>query len=147
VHSPTGLFCSRLFLVSYDEFEVIRSSSLVSNVQFPHPVGIPDHSLLLWNICYEFDKGFEPVIDQQSHGQTKYLTNKIPETFLSENEVYNELMTVVDQLEQSVRTQECVNGACISLCKTIKNGMLDKIPSKTVHFGCSNKHRRVKKPW
>lgn len=62
------------------DFNVIRSTDLVNSANIMQPVGVPDHSLLHWNMLYDFN-----FVESNSSAQKcdiEYDTRNIPENFL-----------------------------------------------------------------
>ena len=59
-------------------------------------------------------------------------TNCIPENFLQDQSVKNDLHSTVFKLEQSMHTQADIDEAYLDLCTVIKSEMISKIPSRTI---------------
>ena len=68
---------------------------------------------------------------------------------MADESTNDKLTHVIDELESSVQNQQSIDNAYDDFCSSVKRSMGKKLDSKVikVEFGCSNKKRRVKKPW
>ena len=138
----------------FQDFRVRRSTELIDeNVVANNlaPTSIPDHSCLLWNIVTPqvadgIDHSSHPDLPTQA--QVKYDASVIPDSFLLDPSVLNEVQAVIGRLESSFRVQSDIDQAYTDFCSVVTNEMQSKLPCKTkTSYGSSNKRRRVGKPW
>ena len=139
-------------LHSISNFSVIRASSLVTDAGVLGNIDptskLPDHSVLRWS--FSLDCTFSTSAQSSFlTTRTKYDVRNIPNDFLADESTNDKLTHVIDELESSVQNQHNIDKAYDDFCSSVKHSMGEKLNNKVikVEFGCSNKKRRVKKPW
>ncbi|XP_053391507.1 uncharacterized protein LOC128554275 [Mercenaria mercenaria] len=133
----------------FTDFNVLRVSDLLQQANVQQPTSVPDHSILIWNISHNFSNELEVQSSVKPVEQVKFFTDKIPGDFMHDDNVVSDLIQSVNELEQSFRSQQCIDKAYKKLCIGIKTDMIQKIRHKTVVYdsSVSNKKRRVGKQW
>ena len=135
----------------FSKFSVTRVTEIVNvlisdNVLVPS--GLPDHSILSWNIKCDFNYNKN---DCQSPKIglvcDKFNVTNVPHDFLSDVSVLSSVNTAIADLEGSLRTQDDIDVAFNGWCDLVKGEMYARLPCKPVMAGVNNKKRRHGKPW
>ena len=109
---------------------------------------MPDHSILSWNIKFDFyydKKDYEP--SQVELICKKFNVTNVPHDFLSDINILSSVNTTIVDLEGSYRTQADIDVAYTGYCNLVKDEMDYRLPCKPVMSGLRNKKRRPGKPW
>ena len=127
----------------FSEFKVTRVTDLVNLLNHNNvlaPSGLPDHSILSWNIkCnFYYDKTDNEPSEVESICD-KFNVSNIPHIFLSDIDILSSVNTAIADLEGSLRTQDDIDIAFNGWCNIVKGEMYDKLPCKSVMFGLQNK--------
>ena len=124
-HHDIGLF-SDFKVVS--TLEVIDSVRLLSSFATS---GIPDHSLLKWNLIIADNSGLPAPRLQASYSDVKFNLNQIPENFLLTPDVLQKVQDSAAFLEEGTQTQSDIDNIYSDWCKLIQDHMYKSIPHKT----------------
>jgi hypothetical protein len=141
-------------LSQFESFEVKRAIDLfveadcVGLVDDPARV-IPDHNLLMWKL--DVSEYIVPVSTQYTtlppKTWTKYDLTTIPQDFLMTPDIVAEIDACIDRLQSQQQDQNHLNEIYTSFCEFLETEMKNKVESRTVKTGLSNKRRRVRKPF
>ena len=137
-------------LQTFDEFQVVTVTELVNQCnQLGHivPSVLPDHSMLSW--CIHFDTSIRSISQNaaRSNSHVKFDVKSLPNDFMLENEVLNQVYNTIDKLETGYRTQTDIDSIYDDWCSIVSSHMYDKLPFKHVGYGVNNKRRKPGKPW
>ena len=153
-------FVSHSSLGSFSNFSVTRNCELINqsgSLNCAGPVGLPDHSLLKWNV--EFDSGggtCKSANASSEHSYTngdfyKFDVSNVSENFLDDDALLFRVNDTISKLESSLRSQSDIDGVYSDWCKILKDEMLKQLPmikrKNTSSNSTKNKKHRPKKPW
>ena len=135
----------------FSEFSVTRVTDLVNvlnNNNVLTPSGLPDHSILSWNIkCDFYDDASDNKESETNLICDKFNVTNVPPDFLCDIDILSSVNTAIADLEGSLRSQEDIDVAFNGWCNLVKGEMYAKLPSNPVMSGLQNKKRRPGKPW
>ena len=113
--------------------------------------GIPDHSLLTWNIVADDLGNFkEPETLKSGDSVTfydRFNLDEIPDAFLLDNDSWQFVNVAIDTLERGRQDQHDIDTVYSKWCDYIKVNMYNSIPYKRHYPSRSAKKHRPGKPW
>ena len=119
-------FTSHENLCNIKDFSVILTSDMISavdNIANIAPVGIPDHSLLSWNVvtnlANENKEGSCDVINTDSK-HVKFDLNKVPIDFLNDQSILNDIKILITKLESNEINTNNIDSVYQDWCKIVK---------------------------
>ena len=141
-------------LTMHTDFNVITPNDLYTDsgcMEIAEPRFMSDHSLIMWNL--ELVQGINFAYHKNGAQDditfTKYDCQKIPESFLNNEQSLVNLNAILDSWQNSENSQENLDNMYETYCHNIKSEMDAKLEKKEfrIRTGLRNKRRRVKKPW
>ncbi|CAC5405714.1 unnamed protein product [Mytilus coruscus] len=103
---------------------------IINQVNY-NPEKIPDHSILLCEIrvpkvCIE--RNNPHTIDVTMSNSTKYQVNNIPENFLLDNTIRDQINETINRIENAINVENNVQSAFDEFCVLLKDEMDNKLP-------------------
>ena len=150
-------FVNHSNLNSFSNFSVTRSCEFINQSGSLHrvnPVGIPDHSLLKWNVSLGNMLDGSNKSTESHHSKEEFFkfdSSNISENFLNDDAFLFRVNEAIAQLESSLRTQSDIDGVYTDWYKILKDQMLKELPvikRKNCQTNSLNsKNHRPSKPW
>ena len=100
---------------------------------------IPDHSLLTWYINTDVTIQSCNFEKANVHKSLKVDVKSIPDMFLLDEDILNNVNSAIADLEGSLRSQTDIDIAFTGWCDTVYQEMSNRLPSRSVHGGVNNK--------